>query len=82
MVVGEQGQQTQDCDDFELQLLMAHALRQRVERKEEDADADHGGEQHDCGHHVQRITLMWTADECRDVVRSRLVQSIGHYFYP
>ena len=47
-----------------------------------DANSNNGGQQHDRRYHVKRVSLVRAADECRQVMRRRRVQSIDHYFYP
>ena len=47
--VREEGQQTEHCDDLELQLmaLVGHALRQRMQAQEENTDRQHRNDQED-----------------------------------
>ena len=82
MHVGEQRQQPEDRNDFELQLLVSETLGQRMQSEEDDADAEHGCDHDERRDHRQDVGLAGRGDEPRQVVRGRWVLRCRHVKIP
>src|SRR5262245_25800956 len=84
MHMREEGNETQDGDNLELQLVgsMRHALWQRMQPKKQNAEHQDGESQDDSHDDHEHVCLTGGSDERRQMMGGSGVKRLGHTVPP